>query len=144
MSGRLPSSPARSRLLGRRRVREAAPSGPKAPLAPPKGLLPDARNVWRREAGRVPGGLRVTDVTTFTNMVRVQALTERWLAKAEAVAPGGDTIPQSLWAAVKLAKLAAELRRPFGLSPTDRMRLHVEPEEEDDDLARFRREHPRR
>jgi hypothetical protein len=106
-------------------------------------LLPAARDVWRREAGRVPGGLRVADLTTFTNMVRVQTLTERWLAQAEAVETG-DKIPQSLWAAVKLAKLVAELRRPFGLSPTDRQRLHVEPEaEQEDDLARFRRENPR-
>jgi hypothetical protein len=124
-------------------VRDAAPGGPKARLTAPKGLLPAARAVWIREASRVPGGLRVADLTTFTNMVRVQALAERWLAEAEAVETG-PKIPQSLWAAVKLSKLVAELRRPFGLSPTDRQRLHVEPEPpEEDDLARFRRENPR-
>jgi hypothetical protein len=91
----------------------------------------------------VPGGLRMADLTSFTNMIRVQALAERWLAEAEAAEANGK-IPQSLWAAVKLAKLVAELRRPFGLSPTDRQRLHIEPEHhEEDDLARFRRENPR-
>jgi hypothetical protein len=142
MSGRLPGSPSRSRLLGRRRAQTPAPAGPAASLTPPRGLTSAARDVWRREAGRVPGGLRLTDLTTFMNMVRVQALTEQWLGRAEAVETG-DKIPQSLWAAVKLSKLVAELRRPFGLSPTDRQRLHVEPEAEEDDLARFRRENPR-
>jgi hypothetical protein len=123
-------------------VRDAAPAGPKARLTPPKGLLPDARAVWIREARRVPGGLRVTDLTTFTNMCRVQALAERWLTAAEQVETS-TKIPQALWAAVKLAKLVAELRRPFGLSPTDRQRLHIEPEPEEDELARFQRENPR-
>ena len=124
-------------------MRDGAPGGPKARLTPPKELLPAGRAVWIREASRVPGGLRVADLTTFTNMVRVQALAERWLAEAEAVETGAK-IPQSLWAALKVAKLVAELRRPFGLSPTDRQRLHVEPEApEEDDLARFRRQNPR-
>ena len=140
--GRLPGSRVRARRLGRPGVRDAAPGGPKARLTPPKELLLAARAVWIREAGRVPGGLRVADLTTFTNMVRVQTLAERWLAEAEAVETGAK-IPQSLWAAVKLSKLVAELRRPFGLSPTDRQRLHVEPDEPEDDLARFQRENPR-
>jgi phage terminase small subunit len=142
MSGRLPGSPARSRLLGRRRVRPPAPAGPPASSGTPRDLDPAAQRVYRRDAPLVPGGLKAADQTTFTTMCRIQALTERWLAQAEA-APTGDKIPQSVWAAVKLAKLVAELRRPFGLSPTDRQRLHVEPEKEEDELEKFQRENPR-
>jgi hypothetical protein len=141
MSGRPPGSASRSRLLGRRGVPTAAPAGPPASMVPPRGLTPAGREVWRREVPRVPGGLRITDVTSFTNMIRIQTLTERWLAQAEAV-QAGDKIPQALWAAAKLARLVAELRKPFGLSPTDRQRLHLEPEEPDDDYAKFRRENP--
>jgi phage terminase small subunit len=142
VSGRLPGSPARSRLLGRRNGRQAAPAGPTAPAEPPKDLEASAQRVYRRDAPLVPGGLKAADRTTFTTMCRIQALTERWLSEAEA-APTAEKIPQSLWAAVKLAKLVAELRRPFGLSLTDRQRLHVEPEKDEDEYEKFQREHPR-
>jgi phage terminase small subunit len=144
MRGRLPESPARSRQLGRK-VREGPPAGPRASLRPPGGLPMTARQVWERDAPRVPGGLRTADSTAFANLCRVQALTEALLTRAETAIDaeaGAARTPQSLWAAVRLARLSAELRRPFGLAPMDRQRLLVAPDLAEDDLERFRRANP--
>lgn len=145
MRGRLPGSPTRSRLLGRR-VRPGPPAGSNASLRPP--TLPEgARRVWLRDAPLIPGQLKASDATTFAVACRIQALTETLLARAEAAVAAGtgeQKTPLVLWAAAKLARLAAELRAPFGLSPMTRQRLHLEPQEDEDALSAFHRAHPRR
>jgi phage terminase small subunit len=145
MKGRVRGSRTRLRLLGRRVVHAGPPAGPKAPQAPPKWLPTIARGVWHRDAAQVPGGLRGSDVTAFAHYCQVAALAEAAWDRA-ALALEGPAVTKGtrelLAEAAKLLRLAATLRAPFGMAPLDRQRLHLEPEEADDDLARFRRENP--
>ena len=143
--GRPPGPRAKLRLLGRRNVPQEPPAGPEAPLEPPKSLTLPARRVWERDAPRVPGRLRLADAGAFELVCRVTALAERMLGRAEKAVDEaeGDHVPQQLWAAAKIVKLASDLRADFGMTPVDRRRLHVEPEREEDALEAFRREHPR-
>jgi phage terminase small subunit len=146
MRGRYAGSATRSRLIGRRGVRQAPPGGPDASLRPPADLPKAARRVWERDAPLVAGRLKASDVPTFVMACRVTRMAEALLARAEAAVETatGDKTPMVVWAACKAVRIATELRRPVGLSPVDRQRLHVEPApEEEDDLARFRRENPR-
>jgi hypothetical protein len=143
--GRPPGPRAKLRLLGRRNVPQEPPAGPEAPIEPPKGLPAPARRVWQRDAPRVPGRLRLADAGAFELVCRVTALAETLLGRAEvAVAQAeGDRVPQQVWAAAKIVKLASDLRADFGMTPVDRRRLHVEPERGEDALETFRREYPR-
>jgi hypothetical protein len=147
MKGRVTGSRPRLKLLGRRGVRDGRPAGAKAPLAPPRGLPEAVRRVWSRDAGQVPGGLRLSDLTAFSHLCRVTAMAETAWDHATA-ALGGAVVTKGtrelLAEAAKLLRLAATLRAPFGMAPLDRQRLHLEPEPEpEDDLQRFHQEHPR-
>jgi hypothetical protein len=146
VTGRPPGSRARSRLLGRK-VRPDAPAVAPAKITPQPDLPALAKEIWLKDVTSLPGGLKAPDARAWGLRCRSVALAEEMMTRAEAAVRDskgqGDKIPQTLWAAVKLAKLATDLGRPFGVSPGDRQRLHVEPDREEDELERFHREHPR-
>jgi phage terminase small subunit len=133
MKGRA-DSPTRARLIGRKAPAMVTPR--RAAPKPPPGLPAGAKRVWLRDVAHVAGGLREADAGSFEMCCRLSAVAEEALA-------GLETKPETAPLALRLVRGAMDLRRRFGLSPVDRQRIHAEPEREEDELERFRRENPR-
>jgi hypothetical protein len=103
-----------------------------------------ARDIWDEIApeAQKAGTLDVLGIRLFATACRLQALGEAQITLAER-RPSAKPGP-SWWAAIKCLDKAAGFWARVGIDPASRTRLHVSAPDDRDELAAFRKAHPRR
>jgi P27 family predicted phage terminase small subunit len=145
MPGRRPKPPHLKLLQGNPGKRPIPKGGPKVPAGmpkPPTHLNAEARAVWARVAPRLHEAGLLTPIDAealgaFCVCAARVAEAEQALATEGPLVPGrGGTMKASPWVAIanqarrQMLSLAAE----FGLTPSSRSRIRVEPPAPSDDF----------
>ena len=140
-----PPEPTHVRLLkgnpGKRRINEHEPQPEKATPPCPRWLTPEARKAWKRITTllRKMGLLTIAEEDALVTYAQTFA---RWKAAEEFLAKHGDVYPirdeqgrvkymqqfPQVAIARNLALLLKSYQQEFGLTPSARSRLSIEPE----------------
>ena len=103
-------------------------------LTPPVELKGKALEVWNELAPRLVATRVLTNVDTFA-LVRYCHLAATWLVIMDAV--DGSPKRENLLALGKCGEMLTKLEQAFGLTPADRVGIHVEQPPNGDDKSRF-------